>query len=161
MRGQPGEAGDDAQRPVAPSLHLRTRGLAEKREVAVEPLGVAAVDAPQAVEVSGHLLVVVEDPRDVGAQRGLVAGTQDGADLARERKRRRTASEHVHRAAPPQNLDTVAFFSAAGNVVGDGDRVQVPREDKTLAPSQPGARTHRVAVAQDLQGRDRAEARVA
>ena len=33
MRGQPGEAGDDAQRPVAASLHLRTRGLAEKREV--------------------------------------------------------------------------------------------------------------------------------
>ena len=116
-----------------------------------------ALDTPQAVEVGGDLLVVVEDPGDVGAQRCLVAATRGGADLARERKRRRAASEHVDRATPPQDRGPVALLEATGNVVGDGNGVEVPGENHTLVEAETGPRAHGVPVAQDLQGRDRSE----
>ena len=148
---------DDAQRPIAAAFHVGGGGLAQQRQVPRQPLGVVALDAPQAVEVGGDLLVVVEDPGDVGAQRGLVAGTEDGSDLARERERRRAAAEHVDRAATPQDRGPVALLEATGNVVGDGNRVEVPGENHALADAEPGPRAHGVPVAQDLQGRHRSE----
>ena len=131
--------------------------LTQQRQVAGEPLGVIALDAPQAVEVGGNLLVIVENPGDVGAQRGLVAGTEESANLARERERRRAPSKHVDRPAPPQNRGPVAFLEATGNVVSDGNGIEVPGENHALVEAETGPRAHGIPVAQDLQGRDRPE----
>ena len=131
--------------------------LTQQRQVAGEPLGVVALDAPQAVQLGGNLLVVVEDPGDVGTQRVLVAGTEDSANLTRERERRRAPTEHVDRPATPQDRGPVALLEATGNVVGDGDGVKVPGENHTLVEAETGPCTHGVTVTQDLQGRDRSE----
>ena len=107
--------------------------------------------------MGGDLLVVVEDPGDVGAQRGLAAGTEDSTDLARERERRRAASEHVDRPAPPQDRGPVALLEATRNVVGDGNRVEVPGENHALVETETGPRAHGIPVAQDLHGRHRSK----
>ena len=104
--------------------------------------------------MGGDLLVVVEDPRDVGIQRGVVALADGRPNLAGEREGRRATAEHVDRPAPPQDRDPVALLEAAGNVVGNGNGVEVAGEDHALGEAEPGPRTHGIPVAQDLQGRD-------
>ena len=148
---------DDAQGSVAAAFHVGGGGLAQQRQVAGEPLGVVALDAPQAVEMGGDLLVVVKDPGNVHAQRGLVASKHASADLARERERRRAPSEHVDRPAPPQDRGPVAFLEATGNVIRDGNGIEVPGENHALVEADTGPRAHGVTVAQDLQGRHRSE----
>ena len=133
----------------------------QQRQVAGEPLRVVALDASQAVEVGGDLLVIVEDPGDVGAQRGLVAGTEDSANLARERERRRATSKHVDRSTTPQDRGPVALLEATGDIVSDGDGVEVPGENHALPEAQVRPRAHGVTVTQDLQGRDRSESGIA
>ena len=101
--------------------------------------------------------MVVEDPRDVGIQRGVVALADGRPDLAGERERRRATAEHVDRPAPPQDRDPVALLEAARDVVRDRNGVEVAGEDHALGEAEPGPRAHGIPVAQDLQGRDRPE----
>ena len=148
---------DDTQGSVAAAFHVGGGGLAQQRQVADQPLGVVALDAPQAVQVGGDLLVIVEDPGDVGVQRSLVAGTEDSASLARERERRRAASKHVDRPTTPQDRGPIALLEATGDIVGDGDGVEMPGENHTLVEAETSPRAHGITVAQDLQGWDRSE----
>ena len=96
--------------------------------------------------------MVVEDPGDVCRERRVRARRDQRAGLTGEGQGRRAAAEHVDRAAPPHDLDAVADLGVPGHVVGDGDGVQVSREDDAVGQAQAGARAHGVAVAQDLQG---------
>ena len=157
MGGTPREVRDDAQGSVAAAFHVGGGGLPQERQVAGEPLGVVALDAPQAVEMGGDLLVVVEDPGDVGAQRGLADRTEDGTNLARERERSSAATEHVDRPASPQDRGPVALLKTTGDVIGDGNRVEVPSENHALAEAEPGPRAHGVTVTQNLQGGSRSK----
>ena len=93
--GTPREVRDDAQGSVAAAFHVGGGRLPQERQIPRQPLGVIALDAPQAVEVGGDLLVIVEDPGDVHAQRGLIAATDGTPGLAGEREGRCAASEHV------------------------------------------------------------------
>ena len=107
--------------------------------------------------MGGDLLVVVEDPRDIGVQRGFITLSDGHPGLAGKRERRRATAEHVDRPTPPQDRDPVALLEAARDVIRDRNGVEVAGEDHALGEAKPGPRAHGIPVAQDLQGRDRPE----
>ena len=84
MRGASREVRDDAQSSVAATFDVRGSGFAQQSEVAGEPLRVQALDAAQAVEMRGDLLMVVENPRDVCSERLACAVPGHSTGLARE-----------------------------------------------------------------------------
>ena len=47
----PREVRDDAQRAIAAAFHVSGGGLTQQRQVARQPLGMVALDAPEAVEM--------------------------------------------------------------------------------------------------------------
>ena len=76
VRSTSREVRDDAQSSVAAAFDVRGSGFAQQSEVTGEPLRVQALDAAQAIEVRGDLLVVVENPRDVCGEH-LACATRD------------------------------------------------------------------------------------
>ena len=149
MRGLPLEARDHAQGAVAAALDVGPGRLAQDRQVGLQPPGVVPLDAPQAVEVRGHLLVVVEDPRGIRGRR--LPGPDHAPDPAGGGQGRGHPALHVDAAAPPDGVAPVALLAPPGDVVRDGDGVEVPGDGDPRGQAQAGARAHGVPVAQDLQ----------
>ena len=94
--GTPREVRDDAQGSVTAAFHVGGGRLPQERQVPRQPLGVIALHASQSIEVGGDLLVIVEDPGDIHAQRSLIAATDGTPGLAGERECRSAATEHVY-----------------------------------------------------------------
>ena len=161
---------NEAQGAVASALDARAGGLAENRQVRLEPVGVGHERPTEPVALADDLLVVVEDPGDIAARSGQSRG---------QLQAHRNTALHIDAAAPPHDrlpalpvlsaraaqvlqaleaLKVLMALDTARDVVGagrDGDGVQVAGDDDSLTTPQASAGDDGVAVPQNLQVRMR------
>lgn len=142
VRGFSLSADADAQGSVAAPFDVGGGGFAEERQIRLKPLGVGAGDSSQAVEARVDFLVIVEDPGDVSRRVREGAGRVecDG-----------DSSEHVDASAPAEEAVFPPGAVGVGDVVGDGNGVEVAGDEDARGASLRGAREHGVSVAQDFQ----------
>ena len=135
--------------PLQPPSTCAVRRLAEDREVGGEEVGARAGEPGQAVEVGVDLLVVVPHPGDVDPGIGELGG---------ELQLHRDAGLHVDGAAAPEvRLAVDRRSSRVGTLPLIGTVSMWPAIDDALRPAEVGARDDRVAVAVDLEVRQRAD----
>ena len=147
MSSSAGGANIHVDRPVATAFDEPTRWFAQDAKLRVENFGVVACEPTQPVEVGRHFFVVVEDPGDVDI--GL-------SELNSKFELHGNARFHVDGSAADEHLVTIARFSSHGQVVVDGNGVDVPGNQHAMGlvvtrATEMCARNDRVTIAQHGQ----------
>ena len=136
-----------AHRALAAGLDAGVGRLHEDREVAGEQLGTLAGEPAEPVELRSDLLALVEHVGDVADGLG---------DRRGHHERDRHAALHVARA---QTVEDVALEPRRQVAVG-GHGVKVPGDDDSLGTTERRTSDDRVAIAYDLEVRQRAQRRL-
>ena len=155
----PDRGGLEAAGAVAAALHRAVGRFQQDREVPAQQAAVVA-DQPAESALDGlDFLMVVEHEGDVPAGSAPPSNRRPRA-RAGPRRRPSCRWRPGRRGRPRRGRRRASGRNGAQGSLGDGQRhrVQVPGQDDAFGPAQVGAGDDRVAVADQLQLRDRRRA---